>query len=99
MRARQLRRELERPAPPCHAPPCPTSNKSLLTFNRSSQVEVTVLPPDDSAPRKRSVGRRYSNFVTLYQRVGGWAVPWFPQCRKHGAFRLGRECKSWPALL
>ncbi|GAB4813643.1 hypothetical protein N2152v2_000689 [Parachlorella kessleri] len=33
------------------------------------QVEVTVLPPQDGPPRKRSVGRRYSNFVTLYQRL------------------------------
>lgn len=33
------------------------------------QVEVTVMPPQGEA-RKRSVGRRYSSFVTLHRRVG-----------------------------
>lgn len=33
------------------------------------QVEVTVLPPQGE-PRKRSVGRRFSSFVTLFRRVG-----------------------------
>lgn len=32
------------------------------------QVEVTVLPPQGE-PRKRSVGRRFSSFVTLHRRV------------------------------
>jgi hypothetical protein len=34
------------------------------------QVEVTVLPPQGEA-RKRSVGRRFSSFITLHRRVGG----------------------------
>lgn len=54
----------------------PGANHELLPGMK--QVEVTVLPPDDGPPRKRSVGRRYSNFVTLFQRVstGGQTVCW-----------------------
>ncbi len=33
------------------------------------QVEVTVLPPGGEAPRRRSIGRRFSSFVTLYKRL------------------------------
>lgn len=43
------------------------------------------MPPQGEA-RKRSVGRRYSSFVTLHRRVGAgcWAVPdggWVDGCR------------------
>uniref|UniRef100_A0A1D2AAG2 PX domain-containing protein n=2 Tax=Auxenochlorella protothecoides TaxID=3075 RepID=A0A1D2AAG2_AUXPR len=32
------------------------------------QMEVTVIPPD-GPPRRRSVGRRFSNFTTLHQKL------------------------------
>lgn len=37
-------------------------------FNCWAQLEVTVIPPE-GPPRRRSVGRRYSNFLTLHKRV------------------------------
>jgi hypothetical protein len=38
------------------------------------QVEVTVMPPQGE-PRKRSVGRRFSSFVTLFKRVRAPSLP------------------------
>lgn len=47
----------------------PAACNRILSTALLLQVEVTVMPPQ-GVPRKRSVGRRFSSFLTLYRRVG-----------------------------
>lgn len=53
--------------------PCAEAGERCSTLTALLQVEVTVLPPQGE-PRKRSVGRRFSSFVTLFRRVGAAAI-------------------------
>ncbi|KAL4433954.1 hypothetical protein ABPG75_000395 [Micractinium tetrahymenae] len=71
-----------RPPPAPHHPPSgekgwrytlrvPSWSQAQLPDGETAvfyQVEVTVLPPQRE-PRKRSVGRRFSSFVTLFRRL------------------------------